>query len=65
MNGSDESSGTTGVGGVDGDDIVAFRVETDGVYLRCGAGSFVCYARADLSTIGVERVTIITEHTGR
>ncbi len=56
VNGSHDSSGTAGVGGVDSNDIVDFATETDGVYLRCGAGSFICYARADLSTAGIERV---------
>ncbi len=52
-------SGTTGVGGIDGNVIVNFGVETNGAYLGCGAGSFMHYGRADFSTIDIEHVTVI------
>ncbi len=65
MNGSHDSSGTASVGGVDCNDIVDLGAKTGGVNLRCAIESFVCYARADLSTVGVERAVVIVGRPGR
>lgn len=61
MNGSHDSSRTASAGGIDSNDIVDFAAETDSVCLRCGAGSFICYARVNSSTGGIEHVGLLLD----